>query len=231
LGAAIGLWLLFTLSILIVPSIGVVIWAHIRNVPLVAEAIVKNPEAVLVNIAAIFVAHAMMVIVAWGIATHGWTERFTRAVGWTWHPRFKFRHSAAVVILLYGISYLLTLVLPSGKTEFDELLETSQAVRIIVAVVAVVSAPFIEELVYRGILYPAIHVRLGPVAAVFVVSGLFALVHLPQYWGSTLIVVALLLLSFVLTGVRALTGRLLPCYVIHLFYNGIGSALILAGYA
>ena len=38
----------------------------------------------------------------------------------------------------------------------------------------------------------------------------------------------LLLLSLALTVVRARTGRLLPCYMIHLVFNGIQSVIIVA---
>jgi hypothetical protein len=34
------------------------------------------------------------------------------------------------------------------------------------------------------------------------------------------------LLSFVLTFIRARTGRLLPCFVIHLVFNGVQSCII-----
>jgi hypothetical protein len=233
LSAAIVVWGLFTLSIVIVPTIALFIWAQVTGVPphRFVEEIQKNPEAGLVGIAATLGAHILMTMVAWGLVTSGWTRRFSPTVGWSWHPRFKLRHASATVVLLYGLTFLLSYVLPTAKTQFDELLEISHAIRLVVAGLAVVTAPFIEELIYRGILYPAIHAKLGPIAAVGVVSGLFALVHVPQYSSSMLILVALLLLSFVLTAVRAVTGRLLPCYVIHLLYNGVGATLILTGYA
>jgi hypothetical protein len=52
------------------------------------------------------------------------------------------------------------------------------------------------------------------------------LIHVPQYWPSYGVIATILLLSFTLTMIRARTGRLLPCFVIHLVFNGIQSVLI-----
>jgi membrane protease YdiL (CAAX protease family) len=41
-------------------------------------------------------------------------------------------------------------------------------------------------------------------------------------------ILSIALLSVVLTVVRARTGRLLPCFVIHLVFNGVQSAIIVA---
>lgn len=233
LAVAIVMWALFTLSIFIVPFISILIWAQVKGVTIgrSGEGILNNPEAILVSIAAVSVAHALMILLGLGVVTGGWTRRFSKAVGWSWHPRFKLRHAMVTVLLLYAVTFLLSNVLPSAETDFDKMLKISQAVRIVIAVLAVVTAPLIEELVYRGILYPAVHAKFGRTTAIGVVGALFALVHFPQYGGSTLILVSITLLSFVLTGVRAFTGRLLPCYVVHLLYNTVGAMLILMDYA
>jgi membrane protease YdiL (CAAX protease family) len=62
--------------------------------------------------------------------------------------------------------------------------------------------------------------------AVTIVFLLFALIHVPQYWPSYGVIVTILLLSFTLTLIRARTGRLLPCFVIHLVFNAIQSVII-----
>ena len=53
-----------------------------------------------------------------------------------------------------------------------------------VAFLAVFTAPFVEEVIYRGILYSALQRTTGTVLAVVIVTLLFAAVHVPQYWGS-----------------------------------------------
>jgi membrane protease YdiL (CAAX protease family) len=63
----------------------------------------------------------------------------------------------------------------------------------------------------------------GAVAAVLLV---FALIHVPQYWPSYGVIATILLLSVVLTLIRARTGQLLPCFVIHFVFNTIQAVLI-----
>ena len=57
---------------------------------------------------------------------------------------------------------------------------------------------------------------------------MFTLVHVPQYLPNWGVIAAVGLLSVVLTIVRAVTGRLLPCVVIHLIFNGVQSIIIVA---
>ena len=57
---------------------------------------------------------------------------------------------------------------------------------------------------------------------------MFAGLHVLQYWPNFGAISAISLLSLTLTVVRARTGRLLPCYVIHLVFNSIQSIIIIA---
>jgi len=98
---------------------------------------------------------------------------------------------------------------------------------LIIAFLAVATAPLVEESIYRGILYPAIERTAGAKAAVILVTLLFAIPHVPQYWPNLGVISSITLLSVVLTLVRARTGRLLPCVVVHLVFNGIQSVIIL----
>ncbi|MBI3949548.1 MAG: CPBP family intramembrane metalloprotease [Acidobacteria bacterium] len=233
LAAALVVLVLFMLTMMIIPAIAVSIWAQLKGIaitPSNQEQILANPQANLVGVVATLIVHGLTLLTAWTVIT-GWERRFRDVIDWSWHPRFKLRQAVITVVLLYGVAWVLQHFLPSGETAFDKLLQSSQSIRIAVAVLAVVTAPIVEELVYRGVLYPAIQARFGRMMAIVVVAGSFAVVHFMQYWGSALILVSLTLLSFVLTAVRAYTGKLLPCYVIHLFYNLIGVTLILVGYA
>lgn len=232
LAAAMTVLLFFMLAMVMLPALVVGIWAQVEGLALTPgsfEQIMSHPQANLVGVIAVLGVHLLTLLIAWTVVT-GWERRFTDVIDWTWHPRFRWPQALITVVVLYGSAWLLQYLLPSGTTDFDKLLESSQAVRVAVAGLAVITAPFIEELVYRGILYPAFQAKFGRVAAILAVSGLFAVVHFMQYWGSAVILVSLTLLSLVLTAVRAYTGKLLPCFVIHFLYNLIGATLILIGY-
>ena len=62
---------------------------------------------------------------------------------------------------------------------------------------------------------------------VVIVLLLFTVIHVPQYWPNAGVIIAVALLSIVLTVVRARTGRLMPCVVIHLVFNGVQAILLI----
>ena len=71
----------------------------------------------------------------------------------------------------------------------------------------------LEEIVIRGALFKAWSNEAGPVAAIVAGAVVFALIHLPRYgWGAMPLDAAV---GLALGGLRALTGRVLPCAVAH----------------
>jgi membrane protease YdiL (CAAX protease family) len=71
----------------------------------------------------------------------------------------------------------------------------------------------LEETAIRGALFKACSDEAGPVAAIVVGAVVFALIHLPRYgWGAMPLDTAV---GLALGGMRALTGRVLPCAVAH----------------
>jgi membrane protease YdiL (CAAX protease family) len=140
----------------------------------------------------------------------------------------KVAYVILVVVGVYAVIPIAERVLPEQETPFERILRVSPWVRISVAFMAVATAPLTEEVVYRGVLYPALSSRVGRGAAVAVVTALFGLVHFPQYWGAWASLSRIMLLSFVLTLTRARARSIQPCFAIHLLNNIIGSALIIA---
>ncbi len=229
LSSAIGVMIFFTMAILIIPYVGILFWAVLGHFKLGESpaAMLSDPTVVLVGVSSAFVAHGLTLLLAWMVATQFRRRSFTQAVGWQWHPRFRWPHAAITVAGFLGFVYGLSKILPSGKTEFDKLLEASASVRIVVAILAVGTAPLVEELVYRGLLFASVAARYGTWTALVSVTLIFAGVHFWQYGASKLILVSITLLSLLLTSVRALTGKLLPSYAIHLLYNATVAGLIL----
>jgi membrane protease YdiL (CAAX protease family) len=71
----------------------------------------------------------------------------------------------------------------------------------------------LEEIAIRGALFKAWSDEAGPVAAIAAGAVVFALIHLPRYgWGAMPLDAAV---GLALGGLRALTGRVLPCAVAH----------------
>jgi hypothetical protein len=177
-----------------------------------------------------FPAHLMTLLVCWLIVRWRGRRPFWEALGWNWSPRFGLWHAVGLALLMLGVAFVFAKVLPHRETELERLLKLGQAVRVLTALLAVLTAPLVEEVVYRGLLYTGLERQWGWKAAVVLVALLFALVHVPQYWGSYAALAIIMTLSLVLTFLRAWTGKLLPCVVMHLVYNGIQSIeLLVAG--
>ena len=196
------------------------------------DAYITDPTLTLVRICASGVAHAVTLALAWWVVTNGGREPFFANLGWGWRKGFG---RATVFVVFAGI--FLTNIALSGifdyfgmkpdTTPFDRLLEMSAATRIAIGVFAVVSAPFVEEVVFRGVLYPAVARKVGRTASIFVVSGIFLLVHAEQYGGEIAYLLPLGLLSVVLTALRAYSGSLLPSFALHLLFNFVQVLIIL----
>lgn len=186
-----------------------------------------TPLLVIASLAITLVMQMAGLVVSWLVVTRVGKRPFWASLGWGWHPKFKWWHAVGLAALMMGVAVLLSKILPHRETELEKVLKMGLAVRVMVASLAVLTAPLIEELIYRGLLYSSIERIWGKVAGVVFVTGLFALVHVPQYWGSYAAITAILSLSLVLTLLRAWTGMLLPCVITHLVYNGIQAIALL----
>ncbi len=100
---------------------------------------------------------------------------------------------------------------------------------VLYAALGVLLAPFVEEVVFRGFIYPVIERSLGKGLAVLASASLFTFVHVFQLWGSWTIVVLIGLVGLTLSIVRAKTDAVIPSFFIHLSYNSTICLLFLIG--
>jgi membrane protease YdiL (CAAX protease family) len=199
----------------------------IRLAGTVPRTIEIDPLLVVISVAATFPAHLLTLLICYLVVTDRGRRPFLKTLGWDWHPQFKWVHAVGLAFLMFAVAVGLEQLLPHRETELERILKMGTSVRVLVASLAVLTAPLVEEVVYRGVLYTGIERNWGKASGIFLVTGLFALVHVPQYWGSYAAIMGILTLSLVLTWLRAATGKLLPCVATHLVYNGIQSFLVL----
>jgi membrane protease YdiL (CAAX protease family) len=191
------------------------------------QFILTDKTAILILILSAFPAHLLTLGIIWAVATRFGKRPFWRTLGWSRGSGFGFWKSAGLATLLYLIGILLIFLFGQQQTQLDQVLESSREAAIATALLSVVTAPLVEEMVYRGVLYSALQRAIGRQWAIIGVMVLFTAVHVPQYWPNFGVIGAVGLLSLSLTLVRAYTGRLLPCFIMHLIFNGIQSALII----
>jgi len=192
------------------------------------ELLLNDKTFILILVAGFLPAHVLTLILSWAIASRLGKFSPLRTLGFSWPRNFGFWKSAALAMLLFLIAMLIISRFGGQDTDLEKILRSSRAAALITAFVAAVTAPLVEEVIYRGLLYSALQRVAGAVAAVAIVTLTFAGLHVLQYWPNAGAIAAISLLSLILTVVRARTGRLLPCYVIHLVFNGIQSVIIVA---
>lgn len=92
--------------------------------------------------------------------------------------------------------------------------------------------PLMEELFFRGFLYPVLARRLGLVFAVLLTTIAFASIHVPQLadphmplsesWGGVLVI---FIIGFALSIIRAVKKSVAAGVLVHMGYNGFTSLL------
>jgi membrane protease YdiL (CAAX protease family) len=183
----------------------------------------------LLQVIAVIPAHLLTLGLAWAIVTNFGKRPFWASLGWTWgrNGATEFAVSVGLAFLLLVFGGVLTKYYGGEPTDIDQIINSSTASRFVLAFLATATAPLVEEIIYRGILYSALQRAIGVAWTVVCVSVLFASVHVIQYYNNISVIAAIGVLSLTLTLVRAYTGRLLPCFIIHLVFNGLQSLYII----
>ena len=232
-GKAVLIWVVSVLLLLFVPVIVALPYLIYRIAKFGApspEVLANDKTLIFFSVIGILPTHLLTFVVAWMFISEGGRRPFWKAIGFEWpaniRPVIGGLLSALVAIILLSVAWLVTKFWGGNKTQLDLLIESSMATRFVTAFVAVATAPLVEELIYRGVVYPAIEKAAGVAVAVVAVSLLFAGVHVFQYMNNIAVIVVITLLSFTLTIARAVTGKLMPSFVIHLVFNGIQSIIL-----
>lgn len=222
-------WIFSIAMIVIIPnicSLPYVVYRY-RGIDITQEVLFGDKTFVFLFVLGSLPAHLLTLALIWAIATRRGKLSLKDVFGWSWSPSFGFWRSSALAISLFIVTVFLLTLFGGQKTELDRILESSRAAAVTLAFVAVATAPLVEELIYRGLLYSAFHRAIGQWGAVLVVTTMFAGLHVIQYWPNFAAIGSITLLSLVLTLIRAHTGKLLPCFVIHMVFNGVQSVIIL----
>jgi len=196
---------------------------------LFVELAVTDKTAIFLQIISILPTHLLTLALLWVFVTRFGKRPFLASFGWGW----RYGRWEGVWLALLGIGLFITggalakLLGADKPTQLELIINSSTAARYAIAALAVFTAPFVEEFVYRGVLYSALQRTIGVNGAVVFVLGLFTLIHVPQYWPNIGVISAVALLSLVLTIVRAYSGRLLPCVVIHMAFNAVQAIILI----
>lgn len=127
----------------------------------------------------------------------------------------------AVLVLMVGnlMTHLLSGAQPVHQDVTVMAGHVNTGARVLLAVLVVCVAPFVEELVFRGVLLSGLARRMPSVPAVIVSALVFGGVHLPDFGFAWYPVPALVLLGLVLAWLRLRTRSLWPSVTLHATNN------------
>ena len=144
--------------------------------------------------------------------------RFWQAIQWNWPGPAMLRFLMAGFGFAFAVEFASRwLPIPKSLPVDKFFSETADAY--LIAAFGVTLAPLLEELFFRGMLYPVLRRRLGVAAAVALTAGAFASIHGAQLgyaWGPLL---SIFVVGVVFTLVRERTNSVAASFLMHCGYN------------
>lgn len=150
-------------------------------------------------------------------------------LGWgpvVWLGAIAAQMAMAAIVVALGVPFV-------GNTEGIEEISADRTYVVSLVITAVIAAPIVEEMVFRGVVMRGLHSRLSINVVVVVQGLLFGIAHVDPLRG-----VGTIGLVLVLSGVGVafgiavvLLGRIGPSIVAHALFNGVVLLVVLSGLA
>ncbi len=152
---------------------------------------------------------------------------FFQAIKWNAPSRWSGLAGLGVVLLIViqGLGHFLPI---PKEVPFDKFFENARDAYV-TSIFAISFGPFMEEVLFRGFLYPVLARRVGMIASILITGVFFGMVHGAQLsfsWGPVLMIS---IVGIVLTTVRALKKSVSSSLIVHIAYNFTLTALTFIG--
>ena len=205
-----------TVVTMVVFQLAVLLAAHFIWYPHESLADVsKKPILLIVSQVLIYIPVALCMVM---LVEGKYHVRFWRAIEWNW-PQAEWRLMALGAAMFFVLSVLQNLLPMPPDTPFEHLFDRPRDAYLL-SLVAITLGPLMEELFFRGFLYPVLARRMGAVWGIALTALPFGLIHLPQYgwaWGAALVI---FLVGVVCGVVRAVTRSVGASFLVHAGFNG-----------
>lgn len=148
-------------------------------------------------------------------------------IGWRpLRPRTTSRPAAYFGLILGGVG--LALLVSAVSAAFPpthplpiEKIYSSRPLTLLFMFTAVTVAPFVEETIFRGYLFPVAARSFGVVGGIVFTGAVFGLLHGIQLWGGWWQIGLLVIVGILFTFARASTRTNLASFLLHISYNGL----------
>ncbi|OLD19538.1 MAG: hypothetical protein AUI91_08395 [Acidobacteria bacterium 13_1_40CM_3_56_11] len=146
-------------------------------------------------------------------------QSFVETIHWFRNHQFSTGFLISLGATLAISVLLVSSFFPTGEPPPIERLLSSATAVYVFAIFGIGAAPLFEEIIFRGFLFKVLFDIGGSGMAVSVTAILFALLHLPQLWGSWGGVILIFIVGYILSFVRLRSNSLIPSFIIHTSYN------------
>jgi membrane protease YdiL (CAAX protease family) len=206
-----------TLVTMVVLQLGVAVLAqHLWYPRLTLGDVIQKPILLIGSQLLLYAAAAAGMIM---LIEGKYQVRFWQALHWNW-PKSAWPWLGVGAVTLFGL-VTLEAYLPRPKdTPFEHLFD-SPLDGYLLSLIAVTFAPLLEEVFFRGLLYPVLARRMGVAWGILLTALPFGLIHLQQYgwaWSAALII---FLVGVVCGVVRARVNSVGASFLVHASYNGV----------
>lgn len=194
-----------------------------RFAKLPIEQLAKAPLVVIPSqvVGYIFLIGFIHLLLLW---RHG--KGLLEAIPFTWPRGSTAALAGTGVALALAIQYLSQYLPIPKQLPIDEYFR-ERTVAFVMLGFGLLIAPVVEELFFRGLLYPVLNRLAGTVFSLVITSALFALLHGSQLAFSWAPLLALFLVGLALTLVRARYRSVTACILMHMAYNATLFAFLL----
>jgi uncharacterized protein len=181
----------------------------------------------IVTVVAQVLAYLLILVFMVSIVKRAPGQDFWHAIRWNWPANWSAYLLAGMALsfALQGVAHFLPIPKELPMDRFFRAPGEAWALSLF----GVTLAPLLEELFFRGFLYPVLVRRFGVASAVLATAAGFSLIHAPQLgraWGPVLVI---FIVGLTLTLTRALAKSVAASLIMHMAYNGTLSLLLFVG--
>lgn len=153
------------------------------------------------------------------IVRRRYRQSFFASIKWNWPANHWMRFASLGIALAFAVT-LLNRFLPETKELPIETLFRDRQAALLMAFFGIFIAPFMEELFFRGFLYPVLARAVGIVGAIIVTAGAFMGIHVSQLAAAWPPLLVVFLVGIAFTLVRAVSQSVAASVLTHAAYNG-----------